>query len=191
HTEVRAKFLDSDGKPIDNVRIGDKFASIGETPIFYTVQKINDDLTGELTADEVGTGANSYIDQILPVTSNDALSWAEIIEIVAPARDAETDDHLRQRLLRADDWVAYGGNLTDYLSMISKISEVGAAQVYPIWNGPGTVKLVIVDNDLMPASPTLIKKVKDTIDPVDREAEGYGLAPIDHQVTVVAPTSLT
>ena len=190
-TEVKAKFLDSDGDAINNVQIGDQFASIGETPIFYTVQKINDDLTGELTADDPGTTANSYIGQILPVTSNDSLSWAEITEIVAPARDEETDDYLRDRLLKADDWVAYGGNVADYLSMLSKINEVGAGQVYPVWNGPGTVKLVILNNDLMPASPDLVKKVKNIIDPEDREALGYGLAPIDHQVTVVAPSILT
>ena len=190
-TEVKAKFLDSDGNPINNVQIGDQFASIGETPIFYTVQKINDDLTGELTADDPGTAANSYIGQILPVTSNDTLSWAEITEIVAPARDEETDDHLRDRLLKADDWIAYGGNITDYLAMLNKISEVGAGQVYPVWNGAGTVKLVIVDNNLMPASADLVKKVKKIIDPVDNESQGYGLAPIDHQVTVVAPTPLT
>lgn len=190
-TEVKAKFLDSDGNPINNVQIGDQFASIGETPIFYTVKKINDDLTGELTADEPGTAANSYIGQILPVTSNDSLSWAEITEIVAPARDEETDDHLRDRLLSADDWIAYGGNIADYLAMLSKISEVGAGQVYPIWNGGGTVKLVIVDNNLMPASADLVKKVKNIIDPTDNESQGYGLAPIDHQVTVVAPTPLT
>ena len=190
-TEVKAKFLDSDGNSINNVQIGDQFASIGETPIFYTVQKINDDLTGELTADDPGTTANSYIGQILPVTSNDTLSWAEITEIVAPARDEETDDHLRDRLLKADDWIAYGGNITDYLAMLSKISEVGAGQVYPVWNGAGTVKLVIVDNNLMPASADLVKKVKNIIDPTDNESQGYGLAPIDHQVTVVAPTPLT
>ena len=155
------------------------------------MQKINEDLTGELTADDPGTTANSYIGQILPVTSNDSLSWAEITEIVAPARDEETDGHLRDRLLKADDWVAYGGNVADYLSMLSKISEVGAGQVYPVWNGPGTVKLVILNNDLMPASADLVKKVKNIIDPEDREALGYGLAPIDHQVTVVAPSILT
>ena len=190
-TEVKAKFLDSDGNAINNVQIGDQFASIGETPIFYTVQKINEDLTGELTADDPGTTANSYIGQILPVTSNDSLSWAEITEIVAPARDEETDDHLRDRLLKADDWVAYGGNVADYLSMLSKISEVGTGQIYPVWAGPGTVKLVILNNDLMPASADLVKKVKNIIDPEDREALGYGLAPIDHQVTVVAPSILT
>ena len=189
NTEVKAKFNDDDGNPI-NVEVGDRFASITESPIFYTVIKANNDGTAEMQAEEAGTSANSYIGQVLPVTPNDNLAWAEITEIIAPARDAETDDHLRERILKSDAWLAYGGNIADYLDMIHKISEVGAAQVYPVWAGSGTVKLVIVNNDLMPASPDLVKKVKNIIDPEDNEAQGVGLAPIDHRVTVVAPEVL-
>ena len=188
-TEVKAKFNDDDGNPV-NVEVGDRFASIAESPIFYTVIKANDDGTAEMQAEETGTSANSYIGQVLPVTPNDNLAWAEITEIIAPARDAETDDHLRERILKSDAWLAYGGNIADYLDMIHKISEVGAAQIYPVWAGSGTVKLVIVNNDLMPASPDLVKKVKNIIDPEDNEAQGVGLAPIDHRVTVVAPEVL-
>ena len=189
NAEVKAKFNDDDGNPI-NVEVGDRFASIAESPIFYTVIKANNDGTAEMQAEEAGTSANSYIGQVLPVTPNDNLAWAEITEIIAPARDAETDDHLRERILKSDAWLAYGGNIADYLDMIHKISEVGAAQVYPVWAGSGTVKLVIVNNDLMPASPDLVKKVKNIIDPEDNEAQGVGLAPIDHRVTVVAPEVL-
>lgn len=189
NTEVKAKFNDDDGNPV-NVEVGDRFASIAESPIFYTVIKANNDGTAEMQAEEAGTSANSYIGQVLPVTPNDNLAWAEITEIIAPARDAETDDHLRERILKNEAWLAYGGNIADYLDMIHKISEVGAAQIYPVWAGSGTVKLVIVNNDLMPASPDLVKKVKNIIDPEDNEAQGVGLAPIDHRVTVVAPEVL-
>ncbi len=189
NAEVKAKFNDDDGNPV-NVEVGDRFASIAESPIFYTVIKANNDGTAEMQAEESGTSANSYIGQVLPVTPNDSLAWAEITEIIAPARDAETDDHLRERILKNDAWLAYGGNIADYLDMIHKISEVGAAQIYPVWAGSGTVKLVIVNNDLMPASPDLVKKVKNIIDPEDNEAQGVGLAPIDHRVTVVAPKVL-
>ena len=188
-TEVKARFNDDDGNPV-NVEVGNRFASIAESPIFYTVIKANDDGTAEMQAEEAGTSANSYIGQVLPVTPNDNLAWAEITEIIAPARDAETDDHLRERILKSDAWLAYGGNIADYLDMIHKIPEVGAAQIYPVWAGSGTVKLVIVNNDLMPASPDLVKKVKNIIDPEDNEAQGVGLAPIDHRVTVVAPEVL-
>lgn len=189
-TEAKAKVLNDKKEPLDNVQIGDKFASIGDSPIFYAVTKINSDLTIELTAEVKGSSANSYIGQILPVTPNDLLSWAEITEITAPARDVESDDHLRARLLSSQSWIAYGGNIADYLDMTSKIDEVGAAQIYPTWNGGGTVKVVILNNDLMPASASLVQKVKNTLDPEDKQAEGYGLAPIDHAVTVTAPEKL-
>lgn len=189
-TEAKAKVLNDKKEPLDNVQIGDKFASIGDSPIFYAVTKVNDDLTVELTAEVKGSSANSYIGQILPVTPNDLLSWAEITEITAPARNVESDDHLRARLLSSQSWIAYGGNVADYLDMTSKIDEVGAAQIYPTWNGGGTVKVVILNNDLMPASASLVQKVKNTLDPEDKQAEGYGLAPIDHAVTVTAPEEL-
>lgn len=190
NTEVKARFKDDDGNPV-NVNVGDRFASIAESPIFYTVIKANGDGTAEMQAEEAGTSANSYLGQILPVTPNDNLAWAEIIEITIPARDEENDEHLRARLLNTNSWVAYGGNVADYLDMTSKISDVGATQVYPVWNGAGTVKLVILNNDLMPASQTLIKKVKEKIDPEESITQGYGLAPIDHRVTVVAPETFT
>ena len=189
-TEAKAKVLNDKKEPLDNVQIGDKFASIGDSPIFYVVTKINSDLTIELTAETAGSSANSYIGQVLPVTPNDLLSWAEITEITAPARDVESDDHLRARLLSSQSWIAYGGNVANYLDMTSKIDEVGAAQIYPTWNGGGTVKVVILNNDLMPASASLVQKVKNTLDPEDKQAEGYGLAPIDHSVTVTAPEKL-
>lgn len=189
-TEAKAKVLNDKKEPLNNVQIGDKFASIGDSPIFYAVTKVNDDLTVELTAEVKGSSANSYIGQILPVTPNDLLSWAEITEITAPARDVESDDHLRARLLSSKSWIAYGGNVADYLDMTSKIDEVGAAQIYPTWNGGGTVKVVILNNNLMPASASLVQKVKNTLDPEDKQAEGYGLAPIDHAVTVTAPEEL-
>ena len=189
-TEAKAKVLNDKKEPLDNIQIGDKFASIGDSPIFYAVTKINADLTVELTAEVKGSSANSYIGQILPVTPNDLLSWAEITEITAPARDVESDDHLRARLLSSQSWIAYSGNVADYLDMTSKIDEVGAAQIYPTLNGGGTVKVVILNNNLMPASASLVQKVKNVLDPEDKQAEGYGLAPIDHAVTVTAPEKL-
>lgn len=190
NAEVKAKFNDDNGKPV-NVEVGDRFASIAESPIFYTVIKSNGDGTAEMQAEEAGTSANSYLGQVLPVTPNDSLAWAEITEITIPARDEENDEHLRARLLNTNSWVAYGGNVADYLNMTSKISDVGATQVYPTWDGPGTVKLVILNNNLMPASSTLVKKVKEEIDPEESTTQGYGLAPIDHRVTVTAPETFT
>jgi len=53
------KVLNDKKEPLDNIQIGDKFASIGDSPIFYAVTKINADLTVELTAEVNGCSANS------------------------------------------------------------------------------------------------------------------------------------
>ncbi|QNQ80776.1 baseplate J/gp47 family protein [Lactobacillus sp. PV034] len=190
NAKVKAIAKNEDKKILDNVKVGDQFASIGDSPIFYTVIQIKDDLSLVLRAEDAGSVANGYLGQILPITPNDALSWAEITEIIAPARDEETDEHLRERLLSPSDWISYGGNISDYVKMTSSITDVGAVQVYPVWNGGGTVKLVILNNDLMPASQGLIDEVKNTIDPAEQSGMGVGLAPIDHKVTVVTPTLL-
>ncbi|WP_282801211.1 baseplate J/gp47 family protein [Secundilactobacillus kimchicus] len=187
--QVTAKWTDSDGKPINNVEIGDRFAQVGDAPIFYTVVKVEPDGTGLLLSESDGVGANSYIGQILPVTPNDSLSWAEITEVSIPARATESDEDLRARLLSGTNYIAYGGSVSDYIDMMAKIDTIGAGQVYPTWQGGGTVKLVILDNDLKPASSELIEQVQEAIDPAP-QGEGYGLSPIDHVVTVVAPDTL-
>lgn len=187
YTEALCRAVGNDDGVVENIQLGDRFASVADEPTFYKVTYINEDHTVVLKAETAGTGPNSYIGQVLPVTPNDEIVFAEIVEVTTPARDAETDDHLRARLLAENRWLAYGGNVADYLDMLQNIEEVGAGQVYPVWAGAGTVKLVILNNDLMPASSTLVKKVKEEIDPEESTTQGYGLAPIDHRVTVTAP----
>ena len=191
YTKALARAVgDTEDGTVDNIRVGDRFASVQDEPVFYKVTYVNENKTFVLTAETAGTGPNSYIGQVLPVTPNDRITYAEIIEVSAPARDTETDDHLRARLLAENRWAAYGGNVADYLDMLQNIEEVGGGQVYPVWAGAGTVKLVILDNDLKPASKQLCHQVKEIIDPEDATTQGYGLAPIDHRVTVTAPEEL-
>lgn len=187
--QVRATATDETGAALTTVRVGDQFSSIGAEPITYTVQSVEDDHSFIMASNTAGTSANSYTGQILPITPNDALNYAEITAVTVPARDDEDDETLRSRLLQATPWLAYGGNIADYQAMLADIPEVGAAQIYPTWAGGGTVKLVIVGTDYLPASASLISEVKEKIDPVP--GQGVGLAPIDHTVTVVAPTPKT
>lgn len=187
--QVRATATDETGAALTTVRVGDQFSSIGSEPITYTVQSVEDDHSFIMVSDTAGTSANSYTGQILPITPNDALAYAKITTVTVPARNDEDDETLRSRLLQATPWLAYGGNIADYQAMLADIPEVGAAQIYPTWAGGGTVKLVIVGTDYLPASASLISEVKEKIDPVP--GQGVGLAPIDHTVTVVAPAPKT
>lgn len=187
NAKVKAKVLDENKNAVTNMDIGDRFASIGDEPIFYTVIAINTDSSVLLQSEVAGSIANAYLGQIQPATPNDSINWAEITEIYAPARDDESDESLRSRLLSPNSYINYGGNVNDYKSILANIKDVGAAQIYSAWQGGGTVKLAILDNALNPATDTLLNEVKVTVDPPDESGLGYGLAPIGHQVTVVKP----
>jgi uncharacterized phage protein gp47/JayE len=111
------------------------------------------------------------------------LGRAEITELLIPGQDEEETEKLRQRYFDSFNMKAYGGNISDYKLKVHEIEGVGAVKVTPVWNGGGTVLLTILDSDFNQASPTLIKKVQDTMDPT-KDARGLGVAPIGHIVTV-------
>ena len=77
------------------------------------------------------------------------------------------------------------------MEVTEALPGVGGCKPYRAWKGPGTVKLVITDSDYKPPSSTLVEKVQTAIDPTQNHGEGIGLAPIDHEVTIVAATGTT
>lgn len=186
-TRVLAEFTNQQGNPLE-VNIGDRFSSIGATPIFYAVSKILSSGQAELTAEIAGIAANAVIGQLLPITPFNNLGGAQIIEVSVPARDSEDDETLRNRLLNTNQTVKFGGNVVDYADFTKAIEGVGAVQVYPTWQGGGTVRLVILNNEYSNPSQILIDEAQEAIDPLDSQAGGYGIAPIGHVVTVAAPS---
>ena len=53
-----------------------------------------------------------------------------------------------------------------YYEWAMSIPGVGGAKVIPTWNGPGTVKVIVVNSEFKPASDKLVKAVKDYIETV-------------------------
>ena len=145
----------------------------------------------QLTAETAGTIGNEYTGPILPITTIPGLTSAQITDILVPGDDTETDDAFRERLIEALNNRPFGGNIADYRQNVLAIDGVGGVQVYPTWNGGGTVKLSVLGADFLPASPTLGENVQNAIDPPPNQGLGLGLAPIGAKVTVAAPTELT
>lgn len=175
------------------VPVGARFSTInGTNSINFVVTKATDTAKQyQLTAETAGTIGNDYAGAILPITFIDGLTSAEITDILVPGDDIETDDELRARLITALNEKPFGGNVASYRTEIMKIDGVGAVQVYPIWNGGGTVKCSILGADFNPASSTLITNVQNAIDPPPNQGLGLGMAPIGAQVTITAPTEVT
>ena len=86
--------------------------------------------------------------------------------------------------------VSLKGNIADYKMKVSAVQNVGGVKVYPAWKGGGTVKVVIIDRGWRAPSETELEELQTQIDPESR-GEGYGIAPIGHQVTVTGVTEVT
>ncbi|WP_458784427.1 baseplate J/gp47 family protein [Vallitalea sediminicola] len=103
--------------------------------------------------------------------------------------EEETDQHLRARYYSALREPATSGNKFHYLQWAKEVDGVGNARVFPLWDGDNTVKVVIINSNMLPASLELVNKVQEYIDPLDEithlpQGKGVGVAPIGAHCTV-------
>lgn len=138
-----------------------------------------------MTCETLGADPNGYIGRLIPIDYIDGLTSAELTAIVVNGEDEEDTESLRLRYINSFANQSYGFNRGQYIEVVEAMPGVGGCKPYRAWNGPGTVKLVITDSDFKPPSEELIGRVQTAIDPTQNSGEGIGLAPIDHEVTVV------
>lgn len=196
YAQKRADFLNSAGNPM-SVPLGSRFATISDTnPVNYTVigpfKDNNIVVPGAyiLRAEVTGVIGNEYNGQITNITHIQGLSSATMSTLLIPARDEEGDEELRQRYLSAVADKPFGGNISQYDTELKNISGVGEVQIYPVWNGGGSVKLSVIDSEYNKLTPEFIATIQNLIDP-SPQGTGLGLAPIGHTVTVVTPEEVT
>lgn len=96
--------------------------------------------------------------------------------------DEESDAELYERYMDKVSKPTAGGTKYAYIEWAKEIEGVGDVQVIPTWNGAGTVKLIISDNNHSPADEELVEAVAAHIDTVK---------PIGAVVTVVSAEALT
>lgn len=175
-----------------DVPIGSRFSTIdgADSVNFIASERIGDGQY-QMTCETPGAIGNQYTGPILPITYIQGLTSAELTGILVAGDDAEDDDSLRKRAIDALNEQPFGGNVADYKRVVLAIDGVGGLQVYPTWDGGGTVKLSIIGADWMPASLQLIETVQNTVDPPPDQGLGYGTAPIGATVTVTAPETVT
>jgi len=143
-----------------------------------------------------GGGGGGRTSTVKNISVSAGQSLATIGAVITAGTDEETDDSLRNRYFLSFDTPAFGGNISSYRQTILALDGVGAVQVYPAWNGGGTVLCSILGDDLKPALPATVQEVQNYIcPPEDGEASpspnGYGMAPIGAAVTITTGTELT
>ena len=140
----------------------------------------------KLVCETPGAKGNYCIGRITPINTIPGLQNAEIKEVLVPGQDEEDTEAFRERYIRALKSKAYGGNGADYKEKVLTIAGTGGSKIYRCWNGGGTVKVVIINNEYNKPSQELVKEVQNAFDPTPNKGKGYGLAPIGHTVTVEA-----
>lgn len=143
-----------------------------------------------IRAVEPGSGANVASGTITllvsPVAGVTALTN---VAATSGGAEVETDEAYRERILLEIAQPAGAGNQADYQRWALAYPGVGHATVQALWNGAGTVRVIVTDPDNNPVSPTVVAGLQADLDPVAQQ--GAGRAPIGALVTVAAPTSLT
>lgn len=180
---------------------GSEFKTINgaDSQVFVTREKLSEsgmEYVYAMQCKNAGTSGNNYSGKLIPITPVEGLTSAVLGDIIIAGTEEETDEALRSRFYDTFDVAAFGGNISSYKNEILSIEGVGAVQVYPAWNGGGTVLCSILGDDLRPALPATVKKVQDLICPAEDggsnpSADGYGIAPIGAAVTITTGTALT
>lgn len=143
-----------------------------------------------LEAETAGSAANDIPPgtAVVPVDAISGLTAASISEEIEPGSDEEGDENLRTRVQEKIAGPAENGNMQHYKTWCEEITGVGRARIVPLWNGPNTVKGVLIDTDGGPVSDAVADRVQEYIDP-GGTGLGEGVANIGAHFTAVAAST--
>ena len=180
-------------KAIGEIKVTGKEGTVLEngTSFLYNDLKfimLNDVTIGELDdicyveAEEVGYKYNLSSNSNFTLTeANNNIESLTNEKDFTGGVDVETDEDLRKRFVKVVNNPSTSGNKAHYEEWALEVNGVGRAIVYPLWNGNGTVKIMIVGNDNKPVDEDIINNTKLHIE------ENM---PIGCQLTITTPTSL-
>ena len=137
----------------------------------------------KVTAVEVGAAYNVAAGAIAGQLQN--LVGVDSVSNAAAATggaDSEADAALVGRLSNFLQNTATSGNSAHYVQWALEVAGVGAAKVTPLWNGAGTVKVLVVGSDRGPVDGTIVAACAEHI-----EAN----RPIGATVTVLSASGLS
>lgn len=140
-----------------------------------------------IRSEETGTEMNSLVPglAIIPEIDIDLLESATLEELAVPALDIEDDDSARRRLHNSLSGPDECANISQVRTWCEGIEGVGRARIIPCWNGPMTVKAILISKDGGVPTEEVVSSVQKIIDP-GSEGMGEGKAPIGQKFTAEA-----
>lgn len=115
---------------------------------------------GTVTLPVMCTTAGSAGNVIAGSVKRFGISYTGLYSVTNPEAmhsgyDAETDEDLRERCLDAIRDPGSSGNATHYREWAMSVAGVGGARVIETWDGPGTVKVVLIGADHLPVDESV------------------------------------
>lgn len=157
-----------------DIAIGSRF-SLGALN-YSAIEKISDRVY-KMECETPGTVGGRCLGAMIPVDYIAGLTRAELTEVLKDGTDEEDTEHLRDRFYTAVQKPSTSGNVYDYYNWSMECAGVGTAKVFPLADGPGTVKIAVTDADQSGAGTELLERVRDHIN---------DLRPIGATISVVS-----
>ncbi|HAF97069.1 baseplate J/gp47 family protein [Paenibacillus sp. FSL K6-1566] len=176
---LRGRFIGEQNLPAE-VPIGSRFSL---DALNYTVIDRLDAGEYMLECETVGKEGNRRFGTLLPLEYIEGLVKAELLELLAPGEDTESDEALYDRYREKISRPVTSANRNQYELWAREQAGVGKAKAFPLWDGPGTVKVVLLDNEMRSPAPSIVEAVQQYIDPT-MDGMGEGAAPVGSVVTV-------
>lgn len=175
------------GTPNLFIPAGTQIATLGDDPTYFNTKiDVTLDASGNgsvpVVCDIGGSFANIEAGQISYVVGN-------LGSVVTPANataftggvDEESDADLLERYYDRIQSPITSGNASNYMEWAKSVSGVGDALVQPLYNGNGTVRILLLNSDKYPADASLCTTVSNYIETV---------RPIGASVTVLPATGV-
>lgn len=134
---------------------------------------------GNVECEEAGTIGNEFSTGIflIPDQSQAGLESSTLGDIVIPGSNEEEDEPLRERIRQKISDPQLNSNKSQVKFWCEEVEGIGLARILPLWNGPNTVKGILLNTDFQPASQQLVNEVQNLLDP-GSQGLGEGLADI-------------
>jgi uncharacterized phage protein gp47/JayE len=155
-------FTDSNAQLMD-IPLDSRFSI--DSVVFVVFEKIT---TGNylLRSESAGELGNKPFGVMLPIESIDNLGVAEMTELIVPGEEEQSDESLLKTLEENVSDNATSGNKSEYKQWAEEVNGVQRAYVYESWNGPNTVKVVLMNSEGRSPSPLVIQQTWDHIESV-------------------------
>jgi uncharacterized phage protein gp47/JayE len=156
------------------VNIGTRWGLSGTTYIITEMVSAN---VYKASCEQLGSIGNTY-SGVLENIDNVSGVTATLTSIITSGEDEETDANLRSRFYLQVQSPSTSGNVDNYKKWALEVIGAGDAKVFPLWNGNGTVKVLVVDENMAIDAnlPAIVSTYIETV------------RPIGATVTVASPT---